>query len=38
MKNDLLEFFDKPTDPLNFNAVRVTVASSEKLEVGLMAN
>jgi DNA-directed RNA polymerase subunit beta' len=31
VKNDLLKFFDKPTDPLNFDSVRISVASSEKI-------
>ncbi|MBP6217703.1 MAG: DNA-directed RNA polymerase subunit beta' [Oligoflexales bacterium] len=29
--NDLLNFFDKPTDPLNFSAIRISLASPEKI-------
>jgi len=28
---DLLNFFDKPTDPLNFSAVKISIASPEKI-------
>ena len=28
---DLLTFFDKPSDPLNFNAIKISVASPEKI-------
>ena len=28
---DLLNFFDKPTDPLSFNAVKISLASPEKI-------
>ena len=28
---DLLNFFDKPTDPLRFNAIRITLASAEMI-------
>lgn len=28
---DLLNFFDKPTDPLRFNSIRITLASSEMI-------
>ncbi len=28
---DLLTFFDKPTDPLNFSAVRISISSPEKI-------
>ncbi|MBF0442248.1 MAG: DNA-directed RNA polymerase subunit beta', partial [Oligoflexales bacterium] len=29
--NDLLNFFDKPTDPLSFSAIRISLASPEKI-------
>ncbi|NBQ52928.1 MAG: DNA-directed RNA polymerase subunit beta', partial [Proteobacteria bacterium] len=28
---DLLNFFDKPTDPLNFTAIKISLASPEKI-------
>ena len=28
---DLLNFFDKPTDPLSFNAIKISLASPEKI-------
>lgn len=28
---DLLNFFDKPTDPLNFSAIKISLASPEKI-------
>ena len=28
---DLLNFFDKPRDPLSFDAVRISLASPEKI-------
>jgi len=29
--NDLLNFFDKPTDPLSFSAIKISLASPEKI-------
>jgi len=29
---DLLNFFDKPTDPLRYNAIRITLASAEMIK------
>ena len=29
--SDLVNFFDKPTDPLSFSAVKISLASAEKI-------
>jgi hypothetical protein len=31
---DLLNFFDKPKDPLSFDAVRISIASPEMIRSG----
>ena len=31
MSKDLLNFFDKPNDPLNFSAIKISLASPEKI-------
>ena len=29
--NDLVNFFDKPTDPLSFTAIKISLAAPEKI-------